>query len=268
MKDISHSGHYNIPEITVSLTGVNKFKWVYAGHDETKKQAFDKMQKNRFDVLPIQETDGSYKRYYKTKNWGEFEISNIKIDEIKSKDCFSHQLHIRDAIKIFANQKRNFFFLKNEKEVDGLLTAGNLNSKYVYVYLYNLISLLEFKLGNLINESGIDDLQLYRIFEENNKSVKPNTRYRREIKKGLDHKFIEFAYLGDMAWIIKEKKLYSKIRITGKDFDFSVKLINKLRNIVAHPVNSLIKGKGSIVELNLAITKIELLQRNINSYLK
>ena len=95
--------------------------------------------------------------------------------------------------------------------------------------------------------------------------MKPNTRYSREIKKGLDHKFIECAYLGDMAWIIREKNLHKKIGITGKDFDSSIKLVNKLRNIVAHPVNSLIKGKNSIVELDLTITKIEVLTAKLNS---
>ena len=55
--------------------------------------------------------------------------------------------------------------------------------------------------------------------------------------------------------------------MTAKDFDSSIKLINKLRNIVAHPVNSLIKGKNSIVELDLIISKIEILYTNIRSYL-
>ncbi len=106
-----------------------------------------------------------------------------------------------------------------------------------------------------------------RIFEENNKSVKPNTRYKREIKKGLNHKFIECAYLGDMAWIIREKNFHRKIGVTGKEFDSSIKLVNKLRNILANPVNSLIKGKHSIVELDMTITKIEVLTAKINSYL-
>ena len=91
----------------------------------------------------------------------------------------------------------------------------------MYVYLYNLISQLEFELGKLINRSGIDDHELYKIFEENNKSVKPNTRFGREIKKGLDHKFVEFAYIGNMAWIIRQKNLHRKIGLAAKDFDSS-----------------------------------------------
>jgi len=254
-------------EITISNISINKSDWTYASRNETKEQAFDRMQKNKFDVLPIREADGSFKKYFKTKEWGNFEINGIKVYEIKPKDCIYHLTNIKYAVKAFAKGDRNFFFLKNEKEVAGLLTAGNLNSKHVYVHLYNLISQLEFELGRLINRSGIDDHELISIFEENNKSVKPNNRYRREIKKGLDHKFIECAYLGDMAWIIRQKNFHRKIRMSGKDFDSSIKLVNKLRNIVAHPVNSLIKGKNSIVELDITLTKIEVLTGKIQSYL-
>ena len=259
--------HPVIPGITISSICINKSDWTYALHNELKEQAFNKMQKNKFDVLPVREADGAFKKYFITKEWGDFGVNDIRKYEIKPKDCINHLTDIKDAVKAFAKTDRNFFFLINEKEVVGLITAGNLNSKHVYIYLYNLISQLEFALGRLINGSGIDDHELYRIFEKNNKSVKPNTRYRREIKKGLDHKFAEFAYLGDMAWIIREKNLYRKIGITGKDFDSSIKLVNKLRNIVAHPVNSLIKGKNSIVELDMAITKIDALTAKINSYL-
>lgn len=256
-----------IPGITISSICINKSDWTHARHDEIKEQAFGKMQKHKFDVLPIREADGTFKKYFKTKEWGDFEVTEIKLYEIKPKDCIHHLINIKDAVKAFAKSDRNFFFLKNEKEVVGLITAGNLNSKHVYVYLYNLISQLEFGLGKLINKSGIDDHELYRIFEENNKSVKPNIRFRREIKKSLDHKFIEFTYIGDMAWIIREKNLHRKIGMTGKDFDSSIKLVNKLRNIVSHPVNSLIKGENSIVELDMAITKIEILTEKINRYL-
>lgn len=258
--------HHAALEFTLSSICIHKSDWTYTSHDETKEQAFDKMQKNRFDVLPVREADGTFKKYYKTKEWGNFGTNDIKMFEIKPKDCIDHLTNIKDVLKAFARGNRNFFFLKNGKEVAGLLTAGNLNSKHVFVYLYNLISQLEFELGKLINKSGIDDHELIRIFEENNKSIKPNTRYRREIKKGLDHKFIEFAYIGDMAWIIRKKNLHRKIGMTGKDFDSSIKLVNKLRNIVAHPVNSLIKGKNSIVELDMAITKIEVLTAKIISY--
>ncbi len=259
--------HHATPRFTISSICINKSDWTYASHNEIKELAFDKMQKNKFDILPIQEADGTFKKYFKAKEWGDFGVNDIKMVEIKPKDCISHLTIIKDAVKAFTKGDRNFFFLKNGKEVVGLLTAGNLNSKYLYVYLYNLISQLEFELGKLINKSGIDDHELIRIFEENNRSVKPNIRYKREIKKGLDHKFIERAYLADMAWIIREKNLHRKISMTGKDFDSSIKLVNKLRNIVAHPVNSLIKGKNSIVELDLVLTKIEVLTTKINSYL-
>ena len=266
-KTVLQKPHYISPEITVSNIAVNGSEWIFAKHNVTKDQAFDIMQKNKFDILPVREADRTFKKYFKTTVWGVFENNDIRLHEIKPADCLDHHASIKDAIKAFSLKERNFYFLKNEDHVTGLLTAGNLNSKHVYIYLYLLISMLEFELGRLINRSGIDDLTLYKIFEENNKSVKPNTRFRREIKKGLDHKFVEFAYIGDMAWLISMKNLNKKIGITAKEFESSIKLVNKLRNIVAHPVNSLIKGKNSIDELCMMITKTEILTEKIKSYL-
>ncbi len=272
VSSIKNSGfkniHYERQDLTISSLSINSSDWTYARHKETKEQAFVKMQKNKFDILPIQDADGTFKKYFKTKEWGNFGVNEIRAHVIKPKDHIPHSANIKDVLKAFAKRNRNFFFLTNGKEVTGLITAANLNSKHVYIYLYNLISQFEFAMGRLINGSGIDDNELYRIFEENNRSVKPNIRYRREIKKGLDHKFVEFAYIGDMAWIIRRKNLHRKIKMTGKEFDSSVKLVNKLRNIVAHPVNSLIKGNNSIVELGIALTKIETLMQKINGYLE
>lgn len=251
----------------ISSISVNKSDWLYAAHNETKECVFEKMIKNRFDVLPIREADGSYKKYFRTKERSNFYVDDIKAYEIKPEDCMDHLAGIKVAIKAFAESDRDFFFVTSKKKVTGLLTMGNLNSKHVYVYLYNLIAQLEFGLGKLINRSGIDDNELYRIFEESGKSVKPNTRYRREIKKGLDHKFVEFAYIGDMAWIIREKNLHRKIGIAAKEFDLSIKLINKLRNVVSHPVNSLIKGKNSVIELDMTIEKMESLILKIDEFI-
>ena len=261
--------HPCTPEVTIFSIGISKSEWTYADHNETKENVFGKIKKNRFDIMPVRDAGGIFKKYFKAKEWGNFGVNDIQLFEIKPKDCIDHLTEIKDVIKAFADAKsdRNFFFITNGKEAAGLITAANLNSKHVYIYLYNLISQLEFELGRLISRSGIDDNELVGIFEANNKSVKPNTRYRREIKKGLDHKFIEFAYIGDMAWIIRQKKLHRKIRMSAKDFDSSIKLINKLRNIVAHPVNSLIKGKNSIVELDMTIEKIEILKEKIRSYI-
>jgi len=267
MKELQNFKHHDNPEITVSLPGILKIDWTSALHKESVDQAFEKMKRFKFDVLPIMDADGSYKRYFKSKEWGKYTIDNIEEHEIKPHDCIYYLTNIEDAVKAFAESEQNFFFLVNETEIIGLINISNLNSKHVYLFMYNLIAQLELSLGKLINKSGIDDPELMRIFIENNKSVKPLTRYRGEDKKALDHKFIEYAYLGDMAWIIKEKKLFRKIKIKRDEFDSSIKIINKMRNIAAHPVNSLIKGKNSIVELNLAITKANLIIEKINNYL-
>jgi len=129
MKPTSQLTHHSTTEITISNISINKSDWTYATHTETKEQAFHKMQKNKFDVLPIREADGTFKKYFSTKVWGDFEVNDIKVHEIKPKDCIDHLTNIKDAVKMFAKGNRNFYFLKNEREVTGLLTAGNLNSK-------------------------------------------------------------------------------------------------------------------------------------------
>ncbi len=250
------------------LPSISKSRWTYALHDDSKAESLEKMRRFRFDVLPIRSSDGSYRKCFKTIEWGIFTIGNIVEHRIGHDDCLDQLTKIENVIEAFAEKERNYFFLRDRKEITGLINISDLNSKQVYVFAYNLIASLELAMGRLINESGFDDSELIRIFESNNKSVKPLVRYRREIKKNLDHKFIECAYLGDMAWIIIEKKLFRKIKISKNEFESSVKLINKLRNISAHPVNSLIKGRSSVIELNQAVSRVRIIMKEINDYLK
>lgn len=44
------------------------------------------MQISRFDILPVREADGTFKKYFKTKEWGNYGVNDIQVFEIKPKD--------------------------------------------------------------------------------------------------------------------------------------------------------------------------------------
>lgn len=113
------------------LPSISKSRWTYALHDESIEQAFERMKRFRFDVLPVRNADGSYTRCFKTKEWGAFAIDNIEEQKIRTDDCLDQLTKIENVIEAFAEKERNYFFLRDRKEITGLINISDLNSKQV-----------------------------------------------------------------------------------------------------------------------------------------
>ena len=143
MNDYYHYTRPGDPDISVALAGKSKLDWVYAEANDSREVAFQKMLVNRFDVLPIREVNGEYQRYYITKDWGTYVKEDIEIKFITPEDRLYYLTNIHDAIANFSVTRRQFFFLDNLLAINGLITIGNLNSKHIYLYLYNLIVQVE-----------------------------------------------------------------------------------------------------------------------------
>jgi len=269
MKEEYYFKHHGNPEITVALPGISKTDWSCVTRMEGINDAQNKMQTHKFDIMPIKESDGSYKRFYKTIEWGKYE--KIEENEIKTEDSIYYLTNIEDVIKAFFNTNKKFFFLDNETDIVGLISIGNLNSKHVYLYLYNLVAQFEISLVNLIEKSGIDDLNLIAMFEkrtESKNSLDALKRYKEEDEKGLDYKFIEYIYLTDLAYIIKKKNLIQNLGMNKNEFDKGISAINEtIRKAIAHPNKSLIRNDKSIADLNNALNRLNVILESVNNYL-
>lgn len=266
MKELQYFKDPGNPDISVALAGINKLEWICAEYDEVLHAAVHKMSKNKFDILPIIEKNGQVLKYYQTNRWGDYNSDNIIISEITQSDRLYYLTHIHDAIIKFAKTNRKFFFLDNQDEIIGLITIGNLNSKHVYVYLYNLVVQLEQAMGKFIYDQNVKDADLIKLFEqrkESNNSFDALARYKADDQKGLDYNFIEYIYLTDLSFIFCKYKFHELIGMTRRAFENEIVKANELRKLVAHPNKSIIRSNDSIHKLVEAIIGIDVLIESI-----
>lgn len=260
MKEIHFFLKDQFPDVHAALPGINKYDWVYASKDQRKEKAFQMMSSNRFDILPIKERDGGYLSYFKTSEWGNFSNKEIVKCDILAEDRIYFLTRLRDVIREFAEKERNYFFLDNHKDILGLITIGNLNSKHVYLYLYNLILQLENYMGSALYNAGLDDKELVNVFKRINNPMRVKeviNRFEKDQAKGADFRFVEYLYLSDYKSIYEDKKIKEKLKIRCSEFPDVLQNINKIRNVVAHPNKSLIRNENSMKELTKAIDILE-----------
>lgn len=251
------------PEITVAIVGISKHDWTSIDSiDSSTARAAEIMARKRFDVLPIGDGAATINTCYTTINWGRYTEDNIELREINSADRMYFLTNIRDAIRIFAISKRNYFFLDNHDEIVGLVTIGNLNCKHVYLYLYNQVAELEQALGAFIYRCKITDERIMQLFEERTESSNAKSalaRYKEDDENGFDYKFIEYVFLTDLCYVIRKFGLLSRLDLTASQFEEMVGKINDVRTVVAHPNKSLIKNRESLEKLKITIDYIDVL---------
>lgn len=255
MKELQHFKDPGNPHITVAIAGISKMDWIAATQGIDVSVASAIMSENRFDILPIM--NGSEVTHcFKTIKWGNYQESNIEKYEIRDHDRLYYLTNIEDAIHAFARTKAKFFFLDNLTEIIGLTSLGNLNCKHVYLYLYNLIIQLENLLGKYIHWNGIKDQDLIRLFElrtASDNAANSVKRYLDDDAEAMDYRFIEYIYLADLSYICRHYKLTIELGYSSGKFKDIIGKINNVRNVVAHPNQSLIKKESSIFQLSETI---------------
>lgn len=253
----------NVVVVTAAIIGISDKRWeAYrrAHADEVKAQKI--MRKRRFDILPIV-SDSGVTEYFQTDRWNDF--STISKKQIASRDTIHFQIPLRDLIYEFASRSRLFFFLKDESKVVGLVSIVHLNSRQVKVFLYNLLSDLEICLSQFLS-SNIKERELLEIkLETTNKKgkvdkiyEKAKKQYKKDVTNGLESSFVEYLNLSHLIKITINKNLYKNIGYSSEpEFASELWPLNGLRNIVAHPVRSLITDINTVSKLWEQITRID-----------
>jgi hypothetical protein len=254
----THFLREGVVDINAAVVGISKARWSFIEESEaSEEQAKAIMCQYRFDILPI--VNGTaVKKYFCTHKWSDYSV--ITLENITHKDVIPFQTHIRDVIKGFVLESRNFYFLHNERRVVGLISVVNLNCRQVKVYLFSLLSELEVGLGKFITENISENELLHMTFggetKEKHESVKK--RYEEDKALGVDTPFIEYLYLSDLIEIIGKKKLYEQLGYSSRRcFDKNLGSLNDLRNAVAHPARSIITDEKSVKNLWERIDRVE-----------
>lgn len=193
-----HFSREGVVDINAAVVGISQTRWKYIEEsDATDEQAKTIMHQQRFDVLPIV-NNTVVKKYFHTKKWSDY--SEISLKTITHKEVIPFDINIRDVIKGFVLDSRNFYFLHNERRIVGLISVVNLNCRQVKVYLFSLLSELEVCLGKFITTHVSGD-ELWRMTfgkEEKEKHKDVKKRYQEAKNTGIDAPFVEYLYLTDL----------------------------------------------------------------------
>jgi hypothetical protein len=234
----------DIVSVNAATVGIGANRWEsIPARDASPEKARMKMERHRFDVLPIEPESGPIESYYETETWGDFD--SVHRRQIDYEDTLPFRRNIRSVIEELADKETNFFFLTQGQEVVGLLTVSNLNCRPVRVYLFGLISEMETGLAKVV-ENGLNE----GVFDEDYVLAQMRghlkSKYEDSKEEGVDESITEYLHLSDLNDIISEHALYEAFGYEKQDrFEEDFDALNEFRHSIAHPVRSLKGTDGS-----------------------
>lgn len=243
--------------LTAAVAGISRKGWTaLRGRDAREDDAKALMAKERFDVLPI-ETEGSVQAYFHTLKWNDY--SQVSRATVREADLLPYNADLREVVRCLVEQSRLFFFLADGGDVVGLVSVVNLNRRPVKVWLFNLLSEVEVRLGEFLcrhcKDEDIYELTLGRTTEAKYDQVK--ARYQTDRKNGLELPIVEYLYFPDLLGVVLSKSLYEQLGYTQTSFKRSLGSLADLRDVVAHPTRSLIREPQAVSKLWRRVQRIE-----------
>lgn len=242
------------PEVEVSASQIGISKWDWISTSSTDEIfAMEIMQKNRFDVLPIENTDGTFNSYFSTQEWNV--CSSLNKNKINEAQTIYYRLSLKDLIRKFKNEERHYYFLTDYDQILGLISYVNLNCQLVYNYLFFIISDIERSVSRILKANvsqdkilalfkQADDKHLYEIYESFQKNIKENN----------DNDIFQHMYLQTVGITLKKvlNELPNEYKALNK---FASKfgaegVYNLLRQKVMHPVKPILSDKKSINQID------------------
>lgn len=267
--DISRHFQYSTStDLTAAHIGINRWNWDSI-KEEDEERAKEIMAEERYDVLPIEESDGSYERFYVTRNWNDYDYLNV--DSVNKTNSVYYRLAFEDLVRKFKEEERHFYFLTNEKEVFGLVSLVNLNSQATYNYLFQVISDIEKSVSELLrNELNQDDI-LNKFESSKDEHIKEVLdTFRSAIAEGKDNSLFEHMHLQTIGITIK-KFVHDLSEGSKRLNKYSSKFCPEgtyleIRNKIMHPVRPILNDEDSISDIHELLSDyMEIKQILINS---
>jgi len=254
---VSYEFHFQregIIDINAAVIGISRNRWTSIPPENAfGGQAQKIMKENGFDVLPID--DGkNVRRYFNTHAWGTYTL--ITQQTITYRDVISYQTSVRDLVKGFAGDKRNFYFLGAENRIVGLVTIANLNCRQMQTYLFSLFCELETQIAAYLSARMSQD-EIRTNFSQSTSSNVPKVeaRFNSDSRKGVDAPYVEYLYFSDLIQLIASQQ-WHQLGISHTR-QAVLKELKDWRNRVAHPTKSLIRNPDEVAVLWDALDLIE-----------
>lgn len=203
------------------------------------------MKRNKFDVLPIKNPNGTFTEFFATRTWNDYNsLNRLRIDDNYKA---YYRLGINDLIHKFINEQTHYYFLTNYNEILGLVTLINFNSQPVYNYFFQLVSDMEIRLARVFNEY-INQDKIVKLFEwsENPEITDLLKKFKKWENEGNDNSIFHHFYLKTFGYVfIKYQTLLPsglKPILKFREKFCAGNLYTNIRNTVMHPVKPIIGG--------------------------
>ena len=264
-------------DITAATLGISREDWYCYKNGMTQAEISQTMLAEKFDIVPIEKSNGEVLRYYKL-----VEASNGTLEtcDIQADDKLYYATQIGDVISIMNKNKKTHYFLTNLKsnnDILGLISLTNFNNREFYVYLYSLISYVEKELSSLIlsNKDQAFEILDKKYDESDDDNLKEQwseikRRYRDDMSKSNENNYKEYLYINQINCLIAEEGGFKKLGYTKAEIFLSgTGIIKGVRNGISHPVKSLVKDLNDLKKIEKSLIKLyELTERLENNKIK
>lgn len=252
-----HEFHFQrevVVDINAAVIGISRSRWTALTPDSASDEHAQKVMKaDGFDILPID--DGRQVReYFHTRDWSDY--TSIARKAITYRDVISYQTPIRDVIKGFVADQRNFYFLGTENRIVGLVSVANLNCRQMQTYLFSLFCELETAMATSLSSAMTQDEIRSDFSQSQSRNVSGvEKRYNDDLRCGVDAPYVEYLYFSDLIGLITPKQWASLNISPARQAD--LKELKEWRNRVAHPTKSLIRKPEDVESLWCSLDSVE-----------
>lgn len=239
-------------EVSVSQIGISKWNWISINSTDQNK-AKKLMKSNRFDVLPIENEDGSITSYFSTQQWNNYE--NLNRINIKDTQIIYYRLSLKDLIRKFKNDERHYYFLTDYEQILGLVSYVNLNCQLVYNYLYFIIADIERSVSEIMKSYVSQEIILSEFSKSEDSHLSDLvTEFKKNIESNNDIDIFHQMYLQTIGITLKKfltelPDEYKKLAKFSSKFG-SQGVYNLVRQKVMHPVRPILSDTKSINQID------------------
>lgn len=188
-------------DLTASEIGISSDKWDHVSVSDEFEIANGLMKDRRYDVLPIKDDQGSFLKFYVTKQWNKFDKENIEIRDISALPQIDAETKFIDLLNYFHEAEHKYAILVLDKRPVGLISSVNFSWPEIYFRLYQVLFQFEVQLANWIftqkSEKEIIESLIHSPDEQSNKQMTVG-HFLIDERKGEDNRLREYFFLSSL----------------------------------------------------------------------
>ena len=240
----------HVVDVDAAVVGISRTDWARLTPAEADDldAAREAMARLQFDVMAVDDGEGSVEEYLATDVWGEYgAVGRHRIGEAET---LPYRTPLDEAVRALAEREgRPFLFLTRYGRVTGLLTVAHLNSRQSRTFFYSLISELEMAMARLVRrEVAAGRVPVADVVATMRDEVRE--AYEAQRDEDVESDPTEYFYLNDLTATVYKLGLHRALGFTGRNaFEKPLNRLVKLRDRVAHPARALVGSPESVSKL-------------------